>query len=124
MTDGRITGPPSPDEREDGYLQGPPEAIAGLKAKIAREIREKGPIRFDRFMDRALYEPELGYYAQPGRLVGINAGAGAPTAQRSVAGKQTVSCGGPVGPQLWCVQTVAGVIGWQQVTRCDPIVDR
>lgn len=34
-----------------------------LVAVIRREIERDGPIPFARFMERALYEPELGYYA-------------------------------------------------------------
>ena len=30
---------------------------------LRREIRERGPISFARFMDLALHHPELGYYA-------------------------------------------------------------
>jgi len=33
-----------------------------LALQIAREIRDHGPISFERFMDLALYEPGLGYY--------------------------------------------------------------
>jgi SAM-dependent MidA family methyltransferase len=44
-----------------------PELVARLRA----EIEGTGPITFARFMDRALYEPELGYYQsgtpRPGR---------------------------------------------------------
>jgi SAM-dependent MidA family methyltransferase len=36
-----------------------------LVAKIAREIRDLGPITFARFMDLALYDPEFGYYMRP-----------------------------------------------------------
>ncbi|MEE9217709.1 MAG: SAM-dependent methyltransferase [Acidobacteriota bacterium] len=34
-----------------------------LRSLIAEEIRRSGPISFERFMERALYEPGLGYYA-------------------------------------------------------------
>ena len=37
-----------------------------LHGLIAGEIRGKGPITFERFMERALYEPGLGYYATAG----------------------------------------------------------
>ncbi len=44
---------------------------AELVARIRDEIRTSGPITFARFMERALYEPGLGYYrsdeARPGR---------------------------------------------------------
>lgn len=33
-----------------------------LALKLSQEIREHGPISFERFMDVALYEPGLGYY--------------------------------------------------------------
>lgn len=42
-----------------------------LAARLRAEIESNGPITFARFMERALYEPELGYYrsaaARPGR---------------------------------------------------------
>ena len=34
-----------------------------LEGRIAAEIADSGPIPFDRFMQRALYDPEDGYYA-------------------------------------------------------------
>ena len=37
-----------------------------LEEIIHAEIREDGPMRFDRFMDLALYSPGLGYYAKIG----------------------------------------------------------
>lgn len=40
-----------------------PNALADL---IAQEIAQDGPITFARFMERALYEPTLGYYAGGG----------------------------------------------------------
>lgn len=45
-----------------------PEAVgedAELAAAIREEIRERGPITFARFMERALYEPGHGYYRRP-----------------------------------------------------------
>ena len=39
--------------------QMPPSPLA---LKLAQEIRDHGPISFERFMDVALYEPGLGYY--------------------------------------------------------------
>lgn len=39
--------------------QMPPSPLA---LTLAQEIREQGPISFERFMDVALYEPGLGYY--------------------------------------------------------------
>src|SRR5215468_7106479 len=35
-----------------------------LRHKIEREIRERGPIPFSRYMELCLYDPELGYYAR------------------------------------------------------------
>jgi SAM-dependent MidA family methyltransferase len=35
-----------------------------LREKIEREIRERGPIPFSRYMEMCLYDPELGYYAR------------------------------------------------------------
>jgi SAM-dependent MidA family methyltransferase len=34
-----------------------------LEERLAAEIADSGPIPFDRFMQRALYDPEAGYYA-------------------------------------------------------------
>lgn len=42
----------------------------GLSALIAGEIAARGPISFARFMELALYEPELGYYASGRAAVG------------------------------------------------------
>jgi len=42
----------------------------GLKARIAREIDAGGPIPFSRFMERALYEPGVGYYTGPRVKIG------------------------------------------------------
>jgi SAM-dependent MidA family methyltransferase len=36
----------------------------GLRARIAEEIRRRGPIPFSRYMELCLYEPELGYYSR------------------------------------------------------------
>jgi SAM-dependent MidA family methyltransferase len=35
-----------------------------LRDKIEREIRERGPIPFSRYMELCLYDPELGYYSR------------------------------------------------------------
>src|SRR5215471_14765381 len=47
---------------------GPDRAPAGrsvtLREKIAREIRERGPIPFSRYMELCLYDAELGYYSR------------------------------------------------------------
>jgi len=42
----------------------------GLESRLAAEIAAGGPMGFDRFMDRALYDPEGGYYASGARRVG------------------------------------------------------
>jgi SAM-dependent MidA family methyltransferase len=35
-----------------------------LRQKIEQEIRERGPIRFSRYMELCLYDPEFGYYTR------------------------------------------------------------
>lgn len=35
-----------------------------LREKIVREIRERGPIPFSRYMEMCLYEPEMGFYSK------------------------------------------------------------
>jgi len=45
-----------------------PEAVgedAELRARLVAEIEAGGPITFARFMERALYEPDHGYYRRP-----------------------------------------------------------
>lgn len=42
--------------------EGPSRGAPGLVDRIVAEIRAAGPIPFARFMERALYEPGLGYY--------------------------------------------------------------
>ena len=44
--------------------------LPGLEARLAAEILSRGPMPFDRFMARALYDPDGGYYASSGRRVG------------------------------------------------------
>jgi SAM-dependent MidA family methyltransferase len=44
-----------------------------LKEKIIRRIRDEGPISFETFMDMALYEPGLGYYAKDSTEIGRGA---------------------------------------------------
>jgi len=41
-----------------------------LEQKIIEEIKEKGPVTFERFMEMALYEPGLGYYASESTEIG------------------------------------------------------
>jgi len=38
--------------------------VSALRLKIEREIRERGPIPFSRYMEMCLYDPELGYYSR------------------------------------------------------------
>jgi SAM-dependent MidA family methyltransferase len=40
--------------------------MTALEEIIRAEIRARGPMRFDRFMEQALYHPGLGYYAKSG----------------------------------------------------------
>ena len=42
----------------------------GLEQRLAAEIGAGGPIGFDRFMERALYDPDDGYYASGAARVG------------------------------------------------------
>src|SRR5215471_4684610 len=53
---------------------GPDRAPAGrsvtLREKIAREIRERGPIPFSRYMELCLYDAELGYYSRSSEQFG------------------------------------------------------
>jgi|Deesub1362B_J571_1020462.scaffolds.fasta_scaffold01267_7 SAM-dependent MidA family methyltransferase len=44
--------------------------MSSLEERIKEHIRSHGPITFRDFMHRALYEPHLGYYMQPGRRLG------------------------------------------------------
>jgi SAM-dependent MidA family methyltransferase len=41
-----------------------------LREKIEAEIRANGPIRFSRYMELCLYDPELGYYSRDTELFG------------------------------------------------------
>lgn len=42
----------------------------GLAHKLAERIHREGPIRFDRFMEAALYDPDGGFFATAGRGAG------------------------------------------------------
>src|SRR6266700_1535186 len=42
-----------------------PNPLADLAARIRDRIREDGPLTFAQFMETALYDPELGFYARP-----------------------------------------------------------
>jgi len=50
------------------YAARPPrtstERPVTLRQKIEKEIRERGPIPFSRYMELCLYDPELGYYSR------------------------------------------------------------
>lgn len=39
-----------------------------LEAILLERIGSEGPLRFDRFMEECLYNPEHGYYSAPGRI--------------------------------------------------------
>lgn len=41
-----------------------------LEQKIAKKIQEEGPITFEKFMEMALYYPNMGYYSSPERMIG------------------------------------------------------
>lgn len=47
-----------------------PESDPALVERIRTEIHRHGPLTFARFMELALYEPELGYYTRPDALDG------------------------------------------------------
>ncbi|HTN44378.1 MAG TPA: SAM-dependent methyltransferase [Nitrospiria bacterium] len=49
----------------------PDEGRAPLIHKIQEEIRQKGRMTFARFMERALYDPEEGYYTSSGERIGL-----------------------------------------------------
>jgi SAM-dependent MidA family methyltransferase len=38
--------------------------VSTLREKIEQEIRDQGPIRFSRYMEMCLYDPDLGYYSR------------------------------------------------------------
>ncbi len=44
--------------------------LPGLEVRLAAEIEAGGAMRFDRFMDRALYDPDGGYYAGAADRIG------------------------------------------------------
>jgi SAM-dependent MidA family methyltransferase len=68
VTDRVVTGPRWPEELQPAPDPGHEPELLDL---IVAEIRATGPMTFARFMDLALYHPELGYYATgergPGR---------------------------------------------------------
>lgn len=56
--------------REYLARRSPPPPASRLRDAICHEISERGPITFARFMERALYDPELGYYAKAAGRIG------------------------------------------------------
>jgi SAM-dependent MidA family methyltransferase len=54
-------------EKSDTILPEPPEELKHLSMELAKRIRDEiekaGPVPFSRYMERALYEPGLGYYS-------------------------------------------------------------
>lgn len=63
---------PLPEGREhpQAYPIGEDAATSSLARKILRQIDENGPLDFAAFMELALYEPKLGYYARHTRQIG------------------------------------------------------
>ena len=49
-----------------------------LRQQIEHAIREHGPMRFSRYMDLCLYDPELGYYSRKAEQFGKGLGGGLP----------------------------------------------
>jgi SAM-dependent MidA family methyltransferase len=41
--------------------------VQSLHDELVERVRRQGPVRFDRFMELALYDPARGFYAQEGR---------------------------------------------------------
>ena len=47
------------------------DAASGeLRARLLERIRARGPLRFDEFMEQALYAPGLGYYERGAAVFG------------------------------------------------------
>jgi SAM-dependent MidA family methyltransferase len=42
--------------------------VSELAERLRQRIRAEGPLRFDRFHEAALYDPDGGYYERPGRV--------------------------------------------------------
>ncbi|PAW68106.1 MAG: hypothetical protein B9S30_06410 [Verrucomicrobiia bacterium Tous-C5FEB] len=65
---------PGPEGRvhPQTYPIGDGAATPSLTEKILRQIDENGPLDFAAFMELALYEPALGYYASHARQIGRN----------------------------------------------------
>ena len=50
-----------------------PEASSNtLRAHLAAQVRQRGPLRFDQYMEQALYAPEHGYYERPQPIFGAS----------------------------------------------------
>jgi len=63
-----LPGASASGHRDGRHDEDPGEDLAGdpeLVARIRAEIEASGPITVARFMERALYEPGLGYYRRP-----------------------------------------------------------
>ena len=56
--------------RATNYLIDPTPATHSLRAILRQRIEKNGPLCFSEFMEIALYEPSLGYYARETRQVG------------------------------------------------------
>ena len=41
-----------------------------LEQRIAEKIQKDGPVTFEKFMEMALYYPDMGYYSSPERMIG------------------------------------------------------
>jgi SAM-dependent MidA family methyltransferase len=70
MSDASSTPLPEEAARPDEYPMNPDTAIPSLAALLRERIHREGPMGFAEFMEAALYEPALGYYARGTRQVG------------------------------------------------------
>lgn len=46
--------------------------VDALRMRLAERIRQEGPLRFDQYMEQALYAPEYGYYEQAHPIFGTS----------------------------------------------------
>ena len=46
--------------------------VDALRMRLAEQIRQEGPLRFDQYMEQALYAPEYGYYEQAHPIFGTS----------------------------------------------------
>ena len=58
------------DGKQNRYRSPPAPAVSELTQIIRQKIERSGPIPFARFMELALYCPELGYYERPEARIG------------------------------------------------------